>query len=104
MCECFAEISKNDPRYEIWIKIDSQARMPLKHPLPRKMTNFEGLFYEGDATRLTSEQKDIFATEMANKFKITKDEVLKNLEDGVFPIKADNVLISICDLHLRCMM
>jgi hypothetical protein len=104
-CECYATISEKDPRYEIWKQIDPEARMPLKHPLTREnLTIYPGLFYEGDATRLTTEQKELLAKLMSEEFKIPKAEVLKNLADGVFPIKADNVIVSICNLHMRCML
>ena len=107
-CECYAQISKKDPRYEIWKQVDPDARVPLKHPLSSIMKNEhfpEGItVYEGDPSRLTDKQKDVLATLMAQKFHIPKQEVLEGLVKGVLPIKVDNVIVSICNLHFRCMM
>ena len=107
-CECYAQISKKDSRYEIWKQVVPNGRVPLKHPLSSIMKNKhfpEGItIYEGDPSRLTKKQKDVLATLMAQKFHIPKQEVLEGLAKGVLPIKVDNVTVSICDLHFRCML
>jgi len=80
--------------------------MPLKHPMAKrsKVGGIEALFYEGDAKRLTQKQKDVMASLLSKKFNIPKGEILTNLANGVFPIKADNVTVAICDLHSRMMI
>jgi len=105
-CECYAKISKNDPRYEIWVKIDPEAKMPLKHPMAQrsKAGGHKGLFYEGDARRLTETQKETMSELLSKKFNISKEEILNNLDNGVFPIRADNVTVAICSLHSRMMI
>jgi hypothetical protein len=97
-CECYATISKDDPRYEIWKQVNPLCQMPLKHPIPKNG------FYEGDPTRLTSEQKEVMAKLLSEKFKLPPSEILSDLEKGIFPIKSDNLNIVICELHFRCMM
>lgn len=105
MCECYAIISKEDPRAEIWKQVYPDGSMPLKHPLQVKNSNFpDALFYVGDAERLSEEQKELMASLMAKKFKIPKEEVLHNLATGQFHIRSDNITVQICELHVRCML
>lgn len=105
MCECYATVSSEDPRYKIWKQVDPDGIMPLKHPLMVKNKNFSKLlFYVGDAERLTHKQKEKMASLMAEKFKIPKEEVLKNLAAGEFHIRSDNISVCICELHTRCMI
>lgn len=104
MCECYATITKNDPRYEIWVQVDPEAKVPLKHPIPKRHPNFEGSFYEGDPSRLTEEQKKTIIDLLSQKFKVSKDHVREGLDKGILPIKSENTIVSICDLHFRCMM
>jgi len=104
MCECYATVSKSDPRYDIWTKVDPGGKMPLKHPLPVRSSCFPGLFYEGDPSRLTKEQKQLIVELLSKKFKVPKKHVAEGLAEGVLPIRAANVNVSICELHVRCMM
>jgi len=98
MCECEAIISKEDPRYELWRQVVPNAHLPIKHPIAKNG------FYEGDPSRLTEEQIQLIATLCSKKFNITKEEILKDIRKGILPIKAENVSLSICDLHIRCMV
>lgn len=104
-CECYATVSKDDPRFPIWLAV-AENRIPIKHPLEvkGKAGGHKGNFYEGDATRLTKEQKEIMSKLLARKFHITEKEVLTDFEKGMFPIRADNISLVICELHLRCMI
>lgn len=104
MCECYVTVSKNDPRYEIWAKVDPKARLPLKHPGYVKHPMFPGLFLEGDVSRLSKEQQKIIVEEMSRKFKVSKAHVKEGLSKGVLLIKSENTRTVICNLHLRCMM
>lgn len=108
MCECYAKVSRNDPRYPIWVKVDPEAKLPLKHPIlkrhPYAHPDFMGTFYEGDPSRLTEEQKEIIIEEMSKKFKCSKDHVAEGLAKGFLAIKSDNISVMICDLHFRCMI
>lgn len=104
MCECYATINKNDSRYEIWIQVDPEAKVPLKHPVPVKHPNFDGLFFEGDPARLTEEQKKIIIDLLSKKFNVSKAHVKEGLDNGILPIKAENTIVSICDSHFRCML
>lgn len=98
MCKCIVRITENDPRADLWRKINPDLIMPLKHPLT------ENGYLEGDPKRLTEQQKDILATEITKLFSLTKDEVLKDLEKGIFPIKNSGCIITICKIHTLCFM
>lgn len=107
MCECYAVISEDDPRAEIWGKVDPERRIPLKHPLYVKATEgqFQGMiFYEGDTSRLSLDQLQTISKEMERKFNIPAGEVLADLMKGILPVKTDNCTVFICELHFRCMM
>jgi len=103
-CGCEATISENDPRAEIWLYVFGKLSFPLKHPLARNMGSTVGIGYEGDAKALTEEQKERLIEAMIKKFGIKREDVTKVLDTGIIPIKADNVIVSICDLHFRCMI
>lgn len=106
-CECYATISRDDPRHALWIRVTPDGHIPLKHPLTVKASDgpFAGqLFYEGDPTRLTDEQKQILAEICAEKFSLSKDNILADLAKGILPISVKNVSVSICNLHFRCML
>jgi hypothetical protein len=105
-CECYATISKDDPRSEIWRHVKADGQIPLKHPLVVTATGgpFVGeKFYEGDPSRLTGEEKVRLVERLCEKFELTADEVRHELDMGILPIRADNVIVSICPLHFRCM-
>ena len=97
-CGCEATITESDPRAEIWLYVFGKRSFPLKHPLCRNG------FYEGHATVLTKEQRQRLIEAMTKKFGITEKDVTDVLDKGIVPIKADNVIVSICNLHFRCMM
>jgi hypothetical protein len=103
-CGCEATISKDDPRAEIWMHVFGKLSFPLKHPLTKNMGATVGTGYEGDAEALTNEQKERLIEAMTKKFGIERDDVIKVLDTGIVPIKADNVIVSICDRHFRCMI
>lgn len=106
-CECYAILNKKDPRAEIWKTIDHDLKMPLKHPLPVKAKWKDGtelMIYEGDPARLTETQRIRLCLEMSNKFGIQYKEVMTDLINGIFPICCENITVSICELHVRCMI
>jgi len=106
-CECYAILSENDERAEIWKQVCSDLRLPLKHPLPVLAKNNDGeelRFYEGDPERLDDFQKARISELMAEKFDLDEKAVFESLKKGIMPIRADNVTVMICNLHLRCMM
>lgn len=105
-CKCYGIISEKDARHEIWIQVDPQAKIPLKHPMLKQFEagGHKGLFYEGDPARLTEKQKDIMANLLSKKFNISKEEILKDLAKGILPIRADNITVAICELHSRMMI
>lgn len=101
MCECFATVSCLDPRWELWAKVVSDGKMPLRHPVP--CVNGGRLFYESDTSRLSLEQLEAMAGLLAEKFGLNIDEVRRDLGKGILPVLADGVTVAICGLHLRCM-
>lgn len=104
-CECYATISKDDPRSEIWFKVCPDGHIPLKHPMLAKNKGFPGmLFYDGDTSRLTNNQLALLSELVSRKFGLNEEQVLRDLADGILPIRSNNVTISICSLHFRCMM
>ena len=94
-------INEKDERAELWKKIFGKLSFPLRHPVLTNMGDVVGLGYEGDANKLTGEQRQILIREMMKKFHISRRDVEIALADGVIPIKAENVTIKICELHLR---
>jgi hypothetical protein len=108
-CECLATLSEKDPRAELWRYVlgTEKLEIPLRHPLYVSNPGFPGkLFLEGDARKLSPEQKRRLVEKMAEKFKIPREEVEKDLEgkDAILPILSDGCVTSICGLHFRCMM
>jgi len=106
-CECYATISERDPRGEIWKYVTGDGRIPLKHPLSSivKSGPFEGMeVYHGDPSKLTEEQKQRLIKKLSQKFGIPPKEIQKDLAKGLLPIKAENVIVSICSLHFRIMV
>lgn len=105
-CECYAAISEDDPRAEIWRQITPDLRIPLRHPIPRigQHNGQDIRVYEGDPSRLSQKQQDLLVELMAAKFDIPESAVREGLDAGQMPVKDDNVVISICALHWRCMM
>ena len=101
MCECYAAVSCLDPRRELWEKVVLGGRMPLRHPVPH--LNGSHLFYEGDASRLSTEQLGTMAGLLAEKFSLDSEEVRRDLGRGVLPVLAAGVTVSVCELHARCM-
>jgi hypothetical protein len=104
-CGCEATISEKDPRAETWMTVFGKLSFPLKHPISHINSNFPGkTFYSGDATALTAEQKARLIEAMTRKFNIPASKVEESFKDGVIPILAENVIVSICELHVRCMI
>ncbi len=103
-CQCFAKISKEDTRYELWLKIYSENKLPLRHP---HITISEGgpwegdQFYIGDPSKLTMEQRKMLVEMMSKKFHISPIEVEYDLVEYGIPIKIDNVIITRCKKHSK---
>ena len=105
VCGCEATISQDDSRAEIWLYVFGKRSFPLKHPLPHLNSCFPNMvFYSGDASALTPEQLEKLIEAMTRKFNITREQVLDSINDGVIPIRADNVTISICQRHTLGML
>ena len=105
-CQCVGIISERDPRADIWLRVTGKREVPLKHPLflsgihnGQTMT-----FLEGDPRRLTDAQKEALFVEMEQKFGVPADAVRQDVEKGILPIRADNVTVSVCERHRRCML
>lgn len=52
---------------------------------------------------MTEEEKVRLVEKLCEKFGLTADEVRHELDRGILPIRADNVIVAICPLHFRCM-
>lgn len=102
-CECYAIIDKVDPRHQIWMEVFGKPQIPLKNPLAKIHPQF-GAIYDGDPSKLTKQQKEKMADILSEKFGLLRKAVLSDLAKGNLAVKADNISISICELHMRCMM
>ena len=87
------------------MKVFGALTFPLKHPLSVRMDTFpDKTFLVGDARALTEEQKERLIEAMINKFHVTREHIVELMKTGEIPILADNCIVSICDLHVRCML
>jgi hypothetical protein len=99
-CGCVAEIDADDPRAEIWLYVLGRLTFPLRHPLP--MNTRQGWrVYEGDAGALTPEQRERLIEKMVEKFKISRAEVERVLDEGSVPIRTEGVVVYWCPWHAR---
>jgi len=108
-CQCTASLNEKDSRAELWKYVlgTDKLEIPLRHPLYITNPNFpDKLFLEGDATKLSVDQKARLVERMAQKFNIGKEEVEQSLEakDAIVPILSDGCITSICSLHFRAML
>lgn len=97
-CECYATITEDNERTEILKKVIPDLRIPLKHPLR------EGSYYMGDPKRINDNQKKILVQLISEKFGVSEATIYSDLNSGKWPILAENVIISICRMHVLCMM
>lgn len=97
-CECYARINENDERAEIWKEIVPDLRVPLKHPI------MEGSYYMGDPKRLSTKQKEILVKLVSEKFRVNKDTIYSDLNNDILPILAKDLSVSICRMHVLCML
>jgi len=94
-CNCYATVSEDDPRHDIWQQLVN-GQMPLKHPLlVRSKKSPKALFYVGDGTRLTEDARMHLALDP----QISTQDLASS---DVFYIKAENVTVFVCQTHLRC--
>jgi len=98
-CGCTASIGEKDSRAELWIYIFGNRSFPLLGPLSYNMGDIVGIGYKGDAKALNSEQRERLIEKMTEKFNIKRADVEEHLKDGVVPIKAEGVTLSICRAH-----
>ena len=104
MCECKAILDKNDKRADLWREIlqSEKLEIPLKHPLRERTHN--GIFLEGDPSRLNWDQKSRLIKELSKKFNLDSDLIVKDLDNGIMPIKDENISIIICRSHVLAIM
>ena len=107
-CGCEVTLTKgmDDARAELWLSIFGKLSFPLKHPFRFLNPNFPGkTFYAGDASAFNPEQKERFVKAMMEKFHLkSPSEVEGTMKNGIIPILADNLILSICETHIRYMM
>lgn len=106
-CGCEVTLSKgmDDLRAELWMFVFGKLSFPLKHPVPFLNPNFKGkTFYAGDANALSFDQKQRLIESMAKKFKVSEKEIADSIKDGVIPILADHLILSICESHTRAIV
>jgi hypothetical protein len=68
------------------------------------MGSLVGLGYEGDASALTNNERERLIEKMIEKFHITREQVIETLDEGVIPIKAEGISVSICERHVRALL
>jgi hypothetical protein len=108
-CVCYAVMNSKDPgRADLWKRIFPQnGHLPIRSPIPAGTGRFpdsESHFYYMDMSRVTPEQKQMIIQELARKFHLTEDEVASDIERVGIPIKADDVMVSWCPLHVRSVL
>ena len=108
-CQCTASLNEKDARAELWKYVlgTEKLEIPLRHPIYMTNPNFpDKLFLEGDARKLSVDQKVRLVERMAQKFNIGKEEVEQSLEgkDAIVPILSDGCITTICSLHFRAML
>lgn len=101
-CGCEATITDGDTRAEIWQYVFGKKSFPLIHPLPSRNPNFPGkLFFQGDATELTKEQRERLIEKMTQKFSVSREHIEQTLKEGIVPILDDHIIVSWCPKHYR---
>lgn len=93
-----AHISASSARYEEWKGIFGDDTIPIKSPMPVRAT-IDGMgekeVYLLDLQRLKVVQFDRLVAHIARKSSVPEDDVRASIvDDGVFPILADDVGVS----------
>lgn len=106
-CECSAFIKEDHPDYSFYSKIYPGAEVPLVSPVPHagKFDGFTYPFYEIDRRRITVRQLEQAAEYMAQKFHMTKEEILREITDpkNRLPLRDHFLIVHICVKHTRLM-
>jgi hypothetical protein len=77
-CTCYA-VSTDPQRQSMWQRIfPPEGHVPLISPLPVGTAN------------------------LAAKFKLTEHEIRADIDEMGVPVKASEVMVSWCPLHVRC--
>lgn len=106
-CGCKAILSPEDPRAEIWKAVFNCLEFPLASPLFHN-AQAEGeqpsRFLKGDWMALSEDQKERLCHEMKKRFSIGDSVFRAQMKAlGYVPIKDENIHVSICELHARCL-
>jgi hypothetical protein len=92
-----ATLNPASPRYKDWLEILGTDRVELLHPktIQTKLGEEEAEVYVLDWLNLEGEASQRLLDFLARKFNAEKAVIEKNLdEDGVFPIRAQDVIVS----------
>jgi len=110
-CGCYARVSDDDPRSKDWTAIMGEPVFPLRHPLLEIATiklggqePYDMRIYAGDPERLTDEQKERMITLIQQKFGVPRETILNDMKTRGFPIKAENVTVTICQRHTAMLL
>jgi hypothetical protein len=99
-CECYGYLSADNPRLTLWQTIMGQQdpHIPIKCPLQVSDPKL-GAFWEGDTTRLSTEQQEQLIKIVAEKFRRSRKQVEEDIRQAgnMFPVQVDG--ISICAMH-----
>ena len=106
-CSCYA-VATDPARQAMWLRVfPLDGHVPIKSPVIAgtarvKEEKFE--FYQVDLARVTPEQRENIIIEMTSKFGLPGVEVRKDLDEKGLIVKAENVIVSWCPLHVRAVM
>jgi len=103
-CDCYGYLSKGNPRLALWQTIldQQEPHIPLKHPLKVAHPTM-GPVYEGDANRLTDDQRERLIKAVSEKFGLSRESIETDIlqADNTFCVSVDGV--SICAMHTTMM-
>lgn len=92
-----ATLNPSSPRYLDWRKVFTSDSVPVLSPFPVKaiLGNEEGLVYALDWDAMDGDTSERLIDFIAKKFNTTKKEVERQInDDGVFPIRESDVIVS----------
>lgn len=100
-CECYA--TTEGERAAMWKRIrPPDGRIPIQGPIatPALLLGEQELVYFVDVARLTPEEFERLAQEVAAMFHEDADEVRREILEHGMPVKP-GILVHVCPMHVR---
>jgi hypothetical protein len=96
-----------DPvRRKEWETIFYEGKIPIASPIPSTglLVGEEWLYYLIDFDRVSFAEKEALIFHIAERFELAPAEIRKDIEAQGAPVKAEGIIISICQKHGLAMM